>query len=545
MLAIIGCILLLLSSKDSFVFAQQQQHQRRRAIVNGVVVDPSSALFFARSGQDQDESTADYLCGATLIHDDMLLTAAHCQGAFNYGLFLYDPLTNDFTREATVDLQIRYPDFNGKDKHNDLLLLRLSVDPMLPHLVMNRDDSIPTHDNNDNNVMKAYGFGKTASDGTSSDVLREGFFRYIPNEECTERVRSTRTSIWDDVLCADPAFTGDNVNQNTNGVDNDNDNDNDHGNGGSSICQGDSGGPLMDATSNLLLGVVSWNFLCHPDELPDGFIRVSKFHDWITEQICFYSRNPLSSNNECPSGTSPPPPAQDSVEIFLTFEHDFYPEETFFRIISKDRINQVDYAGPRYVPARDSAWTSRIHLLPGEYMLEVFDITGNGLNGNDRGSGSDQTGSWKLTASYGENNEMELASSGADFFSIDLVGFIVENNKSQILVQEEKDQHPNECLLKKLVEERSFGPSSGIICECVKTISASSTTSSRRSELSCSDTNTNKVCASNRGACGENLSLKCCGNRRCSNGICRPTSQGRDDKKIPLLVREGGRGPPN
>mmetsp|Transcript_46929 Transcript_46929/g.50657 ORF Transcript_46929/g.50657 Transcript_46929/m.50657 type:complete len:181 (+) Transcript_46929:220-762(+) len=107
--------------------------------------------------------------------------------------------------------------------------------------------------------------------------------------------------------------------------DNDNDNDNDHGNGGSSICQGDSGGPLMDATSNLLLGVVSWNFLCHPDELPDGFIRVSKFHDWITEQICFYSRNPLSSNNECPSGTSPPPPAQDSVEIFLTFEHDFYP----------------------------------------------------------------------------------------------------------------------------------------------------------------------------------------------------------------------------
>jgi len=533
----IGCVLLLLSSKDSFVFAQQQ-HQRRRAIVNGrVVVDPSNALFFARSGQDQDESTIDYLCGATLIHDDMLLTAAHCQGAFNYGLFLYDPLTNDFTREATVDLQIRYPDFNGKDKHNDLLLLRLSVDPMLPHLVMNRDDSIPTHNNN---VMKAYGFGKTASDGTLSDVLREGFFRYIPNEECTERVRSTRTSIWDDVLCADPASVVDNAERNTNGAGNDHD----HGNGGSSICQGDSGGPLIDAKNNLLLGVVSWNFLCHPDELPDGFIRVSHFHDWITEQICFYSRNPLSSNNECPSGTSPPSPPQDSVEILLTFEHDFNPEEMFFRILSKDRINQVDYAGPRYVPARISAWTSRLHLLPGDYILEIFDITGNGLSGSDRGS--DQTASWKLTALYGENFEKELASSSANFFSIDLVDFVVENNSSQILIPEEiDDQQLNECLSKKLAEDRSFAPSSGIICECVKTISSLSTTSSGRSGLSCFDTNTNTICASNRGACGDNLSLKCCGNRRCSNGICRLASQGRDDKKIPLMVKEGRRGPPD
>lgn len=84
--------------------------RHRRAIVNGrVVTDPSDAQFFARSGKDGDNATPDYLCGATLVHNDILLTAAHCQGSFNYGVFLYDQNTNDYTKEAVIDFQIRYP----------------------------------------------------------------------------------------------------------------------------------------------------------------------------------------------------------------------------------------------------------------------------------------------------------------------------------------------------------------------------------------------------------------------------------------------------
>jgi hypothetical protein len=46
-------------------------------IVGGTVAEPLTAQFFVVSGQDNDTRTADYLCGAALIHTDMLLTAAH------------------------------------------------------------------------------------------------------------------------------------------------------------------------------------------------------------------------------------------------------------------------------------------------------------------------------------------------------------------------------------------------------------------------------------------------------------------------------------
>jgi len=342
--------LLLIYALFNFVAGGVLQ-QHRRAIVNGrVVANPSNARFFARSGIDKDKETPDYLCGATIVHDDMLLTAAHCQGSFNYGVFLYDPNTNDYTREATVDFQIRYPGFNGVDMHNDVMLLRLSTNPGLPIVKMNSDDSLPT---NKTEIMKAYGFGFTTSSGLPSVALREGYFSYIDNTECTERVGSTmNTTIWDDVLCADP-YHG-------NAVDSDE---------GSSICFGDSGGPLLDS-SNTLVGVISWNFFCSPDRLPDGFARMSFFHDWITEQICFYSRTPLSSNNKCPSGTSPPLPSTSSVQVLLTFDHDFYPEKTLFRVLSKDINDPVAYAGPNYIPGRESAWTSIIYLLPVRMFIQ-------------------------------------------------------------------------------------------------------------------------------------------------------------------------------
>jgi hypothetical protein len=46
-------------------------------IVGGSVAKPFMAQYFVLSGHDNDSRTNDYVCGATLIHSDMLVTAAH------------------------------------------------------------------------------------------------------------------------------------------------------------------------------------------------------------------------------------------------------------------------------------------------------------------------------------------------------------------------------------------------------------------------------------------------------------------------------------
>lgn len=81
-------------------------------IVNGDISNPELNTFFVRAGFDEFYWTPETLCGASLIHSDIFVTAAHCSGAFNYGALIFDPTTNDFTRMVPVDRQLRHPQWN-------------------------------------------------------------------------------------------------------------------------------------------------------------------------------------------------------------------------------------------------------------------------------------------------------------------------------------------------------------------------------------------------------------------------------------------------
>ena len=86
----------------------EQQQQQRNAIVNGQPAAQGAYPYFAISGEGSFILASDSRCGASLIHSDILLSAAHCQGAFNYETLLYNAEDGSYNREVEIDAQRRY-----------------------------------------------------------------------------------------------------------------------------------------------------------------------------------------------------------------------------------------------------------------------------------------------------------------------------------------------------------------------------------------------------------------------------------------------------
>ena len=174
-----------------------------------------------------------------------------------------------------------------------------------------------------------------------------------------------------------------------------------------------------------------------------------------------------------------------------------------FTIRSLDR-NVVEHAGPQYVPAREEAWSSSFELIPGHYSLAIFDKTGDGLFSGSLGS---QNGAWQLVAMYdGEvGPETELAIGDAGFFITQVEEFVVANRPLE------------SCMSSKWSEEQ-FGEALGVVCECI-------TGNLGQVDLTCRSSD-GEVCAINHAACNPSTTggTGCCGNRQCSNGLCRSIS---------------------
>merc|ERR1712151_1200266 len=72
-------------------------------------------------------------------------------------------------------------------------------------------------------------------------------------------------------------------------------------------CQGDSGGPLIikgdDATSDVLIGIVSWGFGCAEPTYPGVYTNVGFFNKFITDGLTceFGSGMDASSFESCNS----------------------------------------------------------------------------------------------------------------------------------------------------------------------------------------------------------------------------------------------------
>lgn len=213
-------------------------------------------------------------CGATVISDEWILTAAHCTdgtAASEIQVLLGEHdywNDNDGQVRMAISEIVNHPDYDSSNVDNDFALLRMADKINWAATPNIRPACLPEYTAGDYDqwMSTVTGWGTTSSGGSTSNFLQEVDVQVISNDVCN----NAYGGITENMLCAQDAS----------------------GNGGSDACQGDSGGPLvscgMDGNCGTtpgqnydLIGVVSFGIGCAQADFPGVYARTTAALDWI------------------------------------------------------------------------------------------------------------------------------------------------------------------------------------------------------------------------------------------------------------------------
>jgi len=249
-------------------------------VVNGIEVAPNTYPWF---------TAPFYGCGSSLVHKDILISAAHCHRA----LFCDRTVTN-FTSSPwnnnaiggeiynEIEEYIHHKNFNNDcDAVNDIMVIKLKTpvtDDIVP-IAYNTNANVPAS----GDTVRAIGIGRDDVFGSYTPTLEYVDLKSVDSVTCNAEYADYNgkdNSIGVGKMCAKE------LNVDT--------------------CQGDSGGPLfVDGANPTLIGITSYGIGCADNAAPSSvYARISDYKDFIRSAICCMSSDPpddCAPDTDCPS----------------------------------------------------------------------------------------------------------------------------------------------------------------------------------------------------------------------------------------------------
>ncbi|XP_067153414.1 transmembrane protease serine 11C-like isoform X1 [Apteryx mantelli] len=206
-------------------------------------------------------------CGASVISNTWLLTAAHCfrggidprRWTASFGTLLRPPKQKKYVRNIIIHEE--YNDHVHNHEY-DVAVVELASPIKFTSDVHSVCLPEASHVFPDNASCFVTGWGALRNDGYSVNQLRQAEVKIISTRICNTR-QVYHGMITPGMLCAG------------------------YLEGQVDACQGDSGGPLVNANSRgiwYLVGIVSWGDECGKLNKPGVYTRVTYYRDWIASK---------------------------------------------------------------------------------------------------------------------------------------------------------------------------------------------------------------------------------------------------------------------
>ncbi|XP_072445241.1 transmembrane protease serine 11C-like isoform X2 [Chiloscyllium punctatum] len=204
-----------------------------------------------------------HVCGASIISDRWLITAAHCFQDSRSSPSIWTALIGTIDVRSgtvqTIETIIIHPQYRQTSNDYDIAVLKLSS-PLIFEANI-QPICLPSSDHvfNAGDSCTITGWGTLEFEGSLPQILQKANVDIIDDNTC----KNIYSQVTERMLCA--GFL-------TGGVDS---------------CQGDSGGPLACMQPDgkwFLAGIVSFGFQCARPGFPGVYARVTALRDWVQEQ---------------------------------------------------------------------------------------------------------------------------------------------------------------------------------------------------------------------------------------------------------------------